>query len=345
MVERETNTLLIYPVPDMSEDTVVPIIERHVEAWSTIYNGGWSAYCGLNELGYNHSTVLHKHSFKKVYIYQETKEEVEIHTNRIEGAWKHAKDNFRRMSGTKISRFEGHLCEITWRAETKIKYLPELLLDSAVQLGEWEIKPGNTDAETDSGAEGERSSSLFSAIEADSISITSNRQLSSSELAVRKGQVRSSVERAIDMMEMFVSSEDEVDADKTICAMETGDDQDLGETGPSELQLHPSVRQMNHPAPKQNQQQNALKVIGLKEHQLKWLCNHLRHTGKVHETHYRATSGLIERVEIAKLLLIQENNMAGQFAGQDLSEIQFEDILVKDDGKATDDGKLIQMLV
>ena len=39
---------------------------------------------------------------------------------------------------------------------------------------------------------------------------------------MRKGQVRSSVERAIDMMEMFVSSEDEVDADKTICAMETG---------------------------------------------------------------------------------------------------------------------------
>lgn len=62
----------------------------------------------------------------------------------------------------------------------------------------------------------------------------------------------------------------------------------------------------------------------MKEHQLKWLCNHLGHTGKVQETHYRATSGLIERVEIAKLLLIQENNMAGQFAGQDLSEIQFE---------------------
>uniref|UniRef100_A0A8W8MMI4 Uncharacterized protein n=1 Tax=Magallana gigas TaxID=29159 RepID=A0A8W8MMI4_MAGGI len=78
-------------------------------------------------------------------------------------------------------------------------------------------------------------------------------------------------------------------------------------------------------------------VIGLKEHQLKWLCNHLGHTGNVHETHNRATSGLIERVKIANLLLIQENNMAGQFAGQDLSEIQFEDILVKDDGKATDD--------
>lgn len=77
---------------------------------------------------------------------------------------------------------------------------------------------GNTDAETDSEAEVERSSSLFSTTEADSISFPSNRQLSSGELAVRQGQVKSSVERAIDMMEMFASSEDEVEGDKTICA-------------------------------------------------------------------------------------------------------------------------------
>lgn len=78
---------------------------------------------------------------------------------------------------------------------------------------------GNTDAETDSEAEVERSSSsLFSTAEAVSISMPSNRELSSSELAVRQGQVKSSVERAIDMMEMFASSEDEVDVDRTICA-------------------------------------------------------------------------------------------------------------------------------
>nr|XP_034315723.1 uncharacterized protein LOC117685445 [Crassostrea gigas] len=100
---------------------------------------------------------------------------------------------------------------------------------------------GNTDAETDSEAEGEKSSSLFSAIEADSISIPLNRQLSCGELAVLKGQVRTSVERAIDMMEMFVSIEDEVDADKTICAMETGDVQDLGETGPSEVPVQKGI--------------------------------------------------------------------------------------------------------
>lgn len=112
MVERDSNTLLIYPVSDRSEDTLIPIIERHVEAGFTIYSDGWSAYCGLNELGYNHFIVLHKYSFKKVYINQDTRKEVEIHTNRIEGAWKHAKDYFRRMSGTNISQFEGHLCEI-----------------------------------------------------------------------------------------------------------------------------------------------------------------------------------------------------------------------------------------
>lgn len=73
MVERDSNTLLIYPVSDRSEDTLIPIIKRHVEAGSTIYSDGWSAYCGLNELGYNHFTVFHKYSFKKVYINQNTR--------------------------------------------------------------------------------------------------------------------------------------------------------------------------------------------------------------------------------------------------------------------------------
>ena len=46
---------------------------------------------------------------KKTHVNQITQEEVEVHTNRIEGAWKHAKDHFRKISGTKITQFEGHL--------------------------------------------------------------------------------------------------------------------------------------------------------------------------------------------------------------------------------------------
>jgi hypothetical protein len=35
---------------------------------------------------------------------------------------------------------------------------------------------------------------------------------------------------------------------------------------------------------------------------------------QIHETHYRSTLGLIERLEIAKLKLIQEGNLVGKFS-------------------------------
>jgi transposase-like protein len=117
-VERETNPILLYPVSDRTEATLLPIIERHVEKGATIYSDGWSAYCPLN-LGYQHFTVLHKYAFEKTYINTSTNEEVHVHTNRIEGAWKHAKDHFRRIAGTKITQFEGHIMEIMWRSDAK----------------------------------------------------------------------------------------------------------------------------------------------------------------------------------------------------------------------------------
>lgn len=103
------------------------------------------------------------------HLRKDTREEVEILTHRTEGAWKHAKEHFRRMYGTKISQFEGNICEIMWRAEAKshvyerfFGYLKNIYnlngppannyptplfptwseLDSNSQLEEWEIKPG-----------------------------------------------------------------------------------------------------------------------------------------------------------------------------------------------------------
>lgn len=54
--------------------------------------------------------------------------------------------------------------------------------------------------------------------------------------------------------------------------------------------------------------------MGLKDHELKWLTNHLGHTEKVHLTHERATSGLIERLDVAKIMLLQEQNNVWKFA-------------------------------
>lgn len=169
MVERESNTLILYPVGDRTEETLIPIIQRHVEVGSTIYSDGWSSYCSLNDIGYEHFTVTHKYTFKKTYINTKTRQEVEVHTNRIEGAWKHAKDHFKRMSGTKINQFEGHLAEIMWRSAVKsniytsffdlVKSVYPLdkpatyvyktpLFDTWAclpdsQLSDWDIRPGN----------------------------------------------------------------------------------------------------------------------------------------------------------------------------------------------------------
>ena len=96
MVETATNTAILYPVEDRYEKTLIPLIRRHliplirihVAPGSTIYSDGWSAYCSLNELGYDHFTVIHKHSYKKIYVNTETQEEVEVKSNQIEGAWK-----------------------------------------------------------------------------------------------------------------------------------------------------------------------------------------------------------------------------------------------------------------
>lgn len=67
-----------------------------------------------------------------------------------------------------------------------------------------------------------------------------------------------------------------------------------------------------------------LQVIGLKDHEMTWLCRHLGHTRKVHEQYYRTTSGLIERLDVAKLMLLQEGNMHGKFQGKSLKDITFE---------------------
>lgn len=68
--------------------------------------------------------------------------------------------------------------------------------------------------------------------------------------------------------------------------------------------------------------------MGLEDYQLRWLTNHLGHTEKVHLKDYRATSGLIERLDISKLMLLQEKNAHGRFANKNLSDIQFEGTIV-----------------
>jgi len=64
-----------------------------------------------------------------------------------------------------------------------------------------------------------------------------------------------------------------------------------------------------------------LQIFDLSPQEQQWLVNHLGHSLDVHKIHYRQTSGIIERVDIAKLMLMQEFNVAGKYAGKKLENI------------------------
>lgn len=58
---------ILYPVGDRTEDTLLPIIQRHVEGGSTIYSDGWS----LNDIGYEQlhtSTLSRKHILTRRHV-------------------------------------------------------------------------------------------------------------------------------------------------------------------------------------------------------------------------------------------------------------------------------------
>ena len=246
MVERQSNTVILYPVGDRTKDTLIPLIKRHVAPGSTIYSDGWSAYCDLNSIGYQHFTVLHKYSFKKVYINQATDERVVCHTNEIEGAWKHAKEHFKRMSGTQLTKFEGHLAEVMWRSEVKGRmyvsffdllrsvytlqgppdyhYTTPLFdswtmeSDAATPIAEWKIVPA------DSNAESEEVSSQSSqsdnepepiVVSSDDSYIRPNQSLGSPSIVYRTS-VASNIITESDIAAMFSGSLSEDEADDTL---------------------------------------------------------------------------------------------------------------------------------
>lgn len=90
LYERQSGRLKLFPVDKRNATTLLDIILGHVEVGSTIYTDGWKAYDGLNALGFKHYVVEHKTAFKATYTCDDGTVEV-VHTNAIEGAWKHAK--------------------------------------------------------------------------------------------------------------------------------------------------------------------------------------------------------------------------------------------------------------
>lgn len=65
-------------------------------------------------------------------------------------------------------------------------------------------------------------------------------------------------------------------------------------------------------------------VFDISPQQQQWLTNHLGHTLDIHKIHYRQTTGIIERVDISKLMLLTEYGLTGKYAGKTLTDITLE---------------------
>ncbi len=55
--------------------------------------------------------------------------------------------------------------------------------------------------------------------------------------------------------------------------------------------------------------------------QQQWIVDHLGHTLHVHNLHYRATLDVIERVDIAKILMAMDMNKLHLLKGRQISDI------------------------
>ncbi|XP_038063141.1 uncharacterized protein LOC119733845 [Patiria miniata] len=70
-------------------------------------------------------------------------------------------------------------------------------------------------------------------------------------------------------------------------------------------------------------------VMDLTPNQMDWVCKHLGHSKTVHLNHNRVMSSFLERVEIGKLLLMQDLNVQSNFVGKTLIDVDFSSIVFR----------------
>ena len=54
IISRATNSLILYPVDRRDEETLLPLIKKHVAPGARIFSDSWPAYRNLNDKGFQH---------------------------------------------------------------------------------------------------------------------------------------------------------------------------------------------------------------------------------------------------------------------------------------------------
>ena len=110
MVDIETNELRLEICPNNKryQETLLTLIEKHVQHDSTVFSDCWKGYTNLSAAGFEHFCVNHQLNF--------VNPDNQVTTNKIESQWRPLRKRLAR-GGISKEHLANHLCEFLWRCD------------------------------------------------------------------------------------------------------------------------------------------------------------------------------------------------------------------------------------
>lgn len=113
LMDSVSKKVVLKIVPNRSNETLLPLIERHVAPGTHIITDGWQGYNTIthSQNNYTHTSVNHKENF--------VDPDTGVHTQGIENFWSTAKLKYRQCRGFSDEVRASYIDEIQWRWNIK----------------------------------------------------------------------------------------------------------------------------------------------------------------------------------------------------------------------------------